>query len=181
MVARRAHNPEAAGSNPASATNRKSLDFVDISTISGFFLFKNFIAYVLKIDIKYHRKPQKCKSTCKSKVTYIFVEFRDIILLMFLFEMGIYCKRRFNVGMTHLFLSYQNVDSRLVHHRAESVAQTMEREWLNHKRDFFGRELFDRFGKFAVLQIHIAQIAFKQSLPAAFGHHLSVLVCENKC
>ena len=52
----------------ASATNRKSLDFVDISTISGFFLFGIFIAHVLKIDIKYHRKPQKCKSTCKSKL-----------------------------------------------------------------------------------------------------------------
>ena len=104
MVARRAHNPEAAGSNPASATNRKSLDFVDISTISGFFLFKVLVAHVLKIDIKYHRKPQKCKSKCKSKVAYIFVELRDVILLMLLLEMGIYCERRFNVGMPHLLL-----------------------------------------------------------------------------
>ena len=68
LVARRAHNPEAAGSNPASATNRKSLDFVDISTISGFFLFEIFVASVLKNDIKYHRKAQKYKSTCKSKI-----------------------------------------------------------------------------------------------------------------
>ena len=96
MVARRAHNPEAAGSSPASATNRKSLDFVDISTISGFFLFKVFVAYVLKTDIKYHRKPQKCKSTCKSKVAYIFVKFGDIILLVFLLKLSIYCERRFN-------------------------------------------------------------------------------------
>ena len=67
MVERQLPKLNVAGSNPVSRSSEKSLDFVDVSTISGFFLFENFIARVLKIDIKYHRKPQKCKS----KVAYI--------------------------------------------------------------------------------------------------------------
>ena len=68
MVERQLPKLNVAGSNPVSRSSEKSLDFVDISTISGFFLFKVFATHVLKIDIKYHRKPQKCKSTCKSKI-----------------------------------------------------------------------------------------------------------------
>ena len=71
MVERQLPKLNVAGSNPVSRSNEKSLDFVDISTISSFFLFKVFVARVLKIDIKYHRKPQKCKSTCKSKVAIL--------------------------------------------------------------------------------------------------------------
>ena len=71
MVERQLPKLNVAGSNPVSRSSEKSLDFVDVSTISGFFLFENLTAQVLKIDIKYHRKLQKCKS----KVAYIFVKF----------------------------------------------------------------------------------------------------------
>ena len=54
--------------SPSAPAKEKSLDFVDVSTISGFFLFEIFVASVLKNDIKYHRKAQKYKSTCKSKI-----------------------------------------------------------------------------------------------------------------
>lgn len=46
MVERQLPKLNVAGSNPVSRSSEKSLDFVDLSTISGFFLFEIFVASV---------------------------------------------------------------------------------------------------------------------------------------
>lgn len=48
MVERQLPKLNVAGSNPVSRSSERSLDFVDLSTISGFFLFEIFIAQVHK-------------------------------------------------------------------------------------------------------------------------------------
>ena len=50
MVERQLPKLNVAGSNPVSRSSEKSLDFVDISTISGFFLFKGGASYTAVSD-----------------------------------------------------------------------------------------------------------------------------------
>lgn len=45
MVERQLPKLNVAGSNPVSRSSEKSLDFVDVSTISGFFSFENLTAH----------------------------------------------------------------------------------------------------------------------------------------
>ena len=67
MVERQLPKLNVAGSNPVSRSNEKSLDFVDISTISGFFLFENLTAQVHKGVPPYDMLREKSYRTAVSQ------------------------------------------------------------------------------------------------------------------
>lgn len=67
MVERQLPKLNVAGSNPVSRSNEKSLDFVDVSTISGFFLFENLTAQMHKDVPPYDILREKSYQTAVSQ------------------------------------------------------------------------------------------------------------------
>ena len=68
MVERQLPKLNVAGSNPVSRSSEKSLDFVDVSTISGFF-FENLTAQMHKDVPSYDMLREKSYQTAVSQPT----------------------------------------------------------------------------------------------------------------
>ena len=88
MVARRAHNPEVAGSNPVSATKAKSLEIVDNQRFRGFF----FLYFILS---KFREKRLKSRKNIKNASQ---MQVKNIIHS----QAKINSERKHNVTICHL-------------------------------------------------------------------------------